>query len=485
MKLRPYQNQALKDIKESLRTGNKAPLFVGPTGMGKTVLFSEIARGAASKQNRILILVHRKEILEQTLSKLYSFGLTSGQIAAGKPMTLDSIQTAMVQTLVRRIQYVKRPDLIIIDEAHHATSDNSWGKILQYWSEVPRIGFTATPERLDGRGLQESFDDLILGPTINDLVSAGWLSYPALFRPPEEIIGQYHVKRGDFDRTEQQSQMSRRKIVGDVIEHYRKHMDGLPAVSFCVSVDHAKLMAAEFRKHGYKAAPVWGNMKREARDQAINGLADGSVQIVTSCDVISEGIDVPVMAGAILLRRTMSLTIYLQQVGRALRTYPGKNHAVVLDHVGNYYLHGHVLADREWSLDHGKRDPRKEEPPTTTSCPRCYGIWPGRPQRCPSCGYLFTQERPEQETRNFQVIKGELIEAGVDPGKADSMAAFIARTERMDPSKRQKALWGKAHELASHGEVGKRHLDELRKAVGYKTGWTDFVWREVLKRRGA
>lgn len=482
MKLREYQKELLDKTRDKLRRGVRSLLTVAPTGAGKTILFAEIARGAASKNNRVLILVHRREIMEQTLSKLFSFGIVSGQIASGKPMTNDYVQTAMVHTLRNRLHYVKRPDLIIIDECHHALMDNSWGRIMKYWKEVPKLGYTATPERLDGRGLGESFEDMVEGPTVNELVSDGWLSYPAVYRPPEEIIGKYHMKRGDFDRSEQSETMSRRKIVGDVIDHYRRHMEGLPAVCFCVSVEHSKLMAEQFRREGYNAAAVWGNMRREFRDRAIQGLADGSVQIVTSCDVISEGVDIPVMAGAILLRRTMSLAIYLQQVGRALRSYPGKRNAVILDHVGNYQLHGHVLTDRVWSLDSEKRDPRKEAPPETRTCPRCYGVWPGRPRQCPECGYRWT-EAPDPNIKDFKIIEGELVEAGVDPGDAPSMAAFIARTQRMDPKKRQQALWGKAYELAGHGDEGKRKLDSLRAAVGYKPGWTSFVWKEILKRR--
>jgi len=176
---------------------------------------------------------------------------------------------------------------IVVHNCHHALADNSWGRILKYWRDVPRIGFTATPERLDGRGLGESFDEMIEGPTVAELVDDGWLSRPVVYRPPEEVALNYHVKRGDFDAKEQQQTMTTRKIVGDVIEHYKRHLEGLPVVCFCVSVDHSHLMAEEFQAAGYRATPVWGNMPKIERERAIKGLADGSVQVVTSCDVIS------------------------------------------------------------------------------------------------------------------------------------------------------------------------------------------------------
>lgn len=482
MTLRPYQEKALDEIRESFRCGVRAPLYVLATGGGKTIVFAAIARGAAARHNRVLIIVHRREILQQTLSKLYALGVTSGQIATGRPMTLDTVQTAMVQTLVRRLQFVRRPDLIIQDEAHHVTTENSWGRIFRYWKDVPRLGCTATPERLDGIGLGHNFEKIILGPPMTELIEGGYLSYPVVYRPPEEIIGQYHVKRGDFDTREQQQVMSKRRIVGDVIEHYRRHMEGLPAICFCVSVEHSKLMAEEFSARGYRARAVYGNMPDVERESALQGLRDGRVQIITSCDLISEGFDTPAVAGVILLRRTMSLGLYLQQAGRALRTFPGKTRAVILDHVGNYYLHGHVLAERKWSLDSGRRDPRREEPPQTVTCNRCYAVLPGRPRKCPYCGFEFV-EAPEREGKSFEVIQGELIEAGIDPGDADSMAAFLARAQYMSAQQRQRAMWGKAYELSSLGDEGKRKLDKLREAVGYRSGWCEFVWREILKKR--
>lgn len=484
MILRPYQEELLEKTRELLRRGKKSILTVSPTGSGKTVMFATIARGAATRNSRVLILVHRREILEQTLKSLYELGITSGQIASGRPQTTDLVQTAMVMSLTRRLQYVKRPDLIIVDECHHCLGENSWGRVLQYWRDVPRLGYSATPERLDGRGLGETFDELILGPTVQELVDDGWLSYPVVYRPPEEVLQNYHVKRGDFDTKEQQQTMTRRKIVGDVIEHYRQHLDGLPVVCFCVSVDHSHIMAEQFKAAGYRAKAVWGNMPRLDRDRAIYGLADGSVQVVTSCDVISEGIDVPTMAGAILLRRTMSLAVYLQQAGRALRPAPGKNRAVILDHVGNYHLHGHVLDERQWSLDSARRDPRKEKPPTTTTCPRCYGVWPGTPRTCPDCGFVFSDV--QREFKPLKQVAGELVEAipGLAPQQADSMAAFLARTQRMEKGARVKALWGKAAEMAGDGAPEpRRRLDALRKALGYKAGFTRYVWKEILKRR--
>lgn len=351
---------------------------------------------------------------------------------------------------------------------------------------MPRIGFTATPERLDGRGLRESFDDLVLGPTVNELVTGGFLSYPVVYRPPQEQSADYHVKRGDFDVDEQQKAMSERRIVGDVIDHYRRHFNGAPAICFCVNVEHTRLMAAQFSNAGYLALPVYGDMADGDRDTALRGLADGSVQVVTSCDLISEGFDTPAVAGCILLRRTMSLGLYLQQVGRALRTCQGKDHAIILDHAGNYYLHGHVLADRSWSLDSERRDPRKVRPPVTTPCPQCYGVWPGTPRKCPACGFEFAAAAAPKP-RDFSAIEGELVEAlpGAAPEDVHSLAAFAMAMQKIPPAQRQGAMMSMAGKMidAGLGDEGKRRLEALRKMVGYGPKWTRFAWQYAQKRR--
>lgn len=481
MSLRPYQEKALAEIRAALRAGARAPLLVAPTGSGKTVIFSEIAQGVTARRNRALILVHRREILEQTLRALHRLGVTAGQIATGRPMTRDLVQVAMVQTLVRRLAVVPRPDVIIVDEAHHAVEGNSWGRTLQYWRDVPRVGFTATPERLDGRGLRGTFDEMILGPTIAELVRDGWLSPPALFRPPHEVTAKFHVKRGDFDAGEQQAVMTQRAIVGDVIAHYRRHLDGLPTIVSCVSIDHARIMADTFAEAGYRSAVVWGDMPTEARDAAIGGLADGSVQVVTFCDLIGEGVDVPVIAGVIMLRRTLSLGLYLQIVGRALRPYPGKSRAIILDHAGNYHLHGHVIEDRAWSLDGRPR--RKGDPvPKTTTCPRCFGVWPGTPRTCPACGEALGGETPDRVAKPLKVLEGELVEAGLPDDDARKMAILVQAMARLDAKTRQKAMLGRAFEYAREGEEGRRMLRALTQAVGYSEKWSDWAWRYIKQK---
>jgi len=476
--LRDYQENIIKGARQALGAGCIAPLIVAPTGSGKTHIFSYIAKKAAEKDKNVLIIVHRKEILEQTKKSLYKLGVVSGQIISGRDMTKDNIQVAMVGTVVNRLHKIEKPDLIIVDECHHSPSQ-TWMKILNNYSTTPRLGFTATPERLDGVGLGDIYDNMILGPSTAELVDRGFLAYPILKTPEKEKIQKYHVKGKDFDKDEQFEHMSKREIVGDVIDHYRKYFDGLPAVCFCVNIEHCLNMEREFSAAGIKAAVVHGKMKKSERDRAIKGLSDGSVEILLSCDVISEGVDIPVLAGTIHLRKTQSLSLWLQQVGRALRIHPGKENAIILDHAGNYYIHGHPLKEQNWSLDSKKRKAKDAEP-NIERCPECYSVWPGKPRVCPECNYKFKEVTPEKlEEMIPSVVEGELrdiLPGTVDDNEFKSMSNFIVRISKLTPAEKKKAMMAKAFELADRDKI-----KALAKQVGYKDGWTRWAWKYVNK----
>ncbi len=417
-------------------------------------------------------------------------------------MTNDLIQICMVGTLVRRLELVKRPDLILVDECHHQSSP-TYRKIANYWGSVPKIGWTATPERLDGKGLGQDFDSLILGPTPKWLVDEGWLAMPVLYRPPGALEAKYHIVRGEVSQSEQSAFMAQPAIVGDVIGHYRTHFDGAPVIASCDSVENARLYADEFCKAGYRARPVWGDMPDLDRASALDGLKTGEVQIVTFCDLIGEGVDIPAVSGVIMLRRTMSLGLYLQIVGRALRPIYAEGHdlttvegrraaqlagpkprAIILDHVGNSFdsLHGHPLLDREWTLADRPKRAKDQNKPMTTACPKCYGVWPGKPHKCPACGFEFKIDMA-RAVKDIKVIAGELVAAGIEDEHADATAAFVHAALRADAKTRQKMLIGRAFALAVDGDKGLQILGALAGAVGYKDGFTRWAWDYAQKNR--
>jgi len=508
--LRPYQKKVLNDPrivailywligKRAEPPEFMSPLVVSPTGSGKTAMFAAIAKWCREHNLRVLILTHRREILEQTVKALYRLGITPGQIIAGRPMTGDLIQVASVQTLQNRVGQIWKPDLILSDEAHHDTVENGRGKVLKFFGSVPRIGWSATPQRLDGVGLRPLYDTIILGESTKWLVDEGYLSMPIVYQPPGMVDEKFHIVRGDVDLKEQELVMTKKAIVGNAIDHYKKYLNGAPTIVSCVSIDHARLMAEQYEAAGFRSRVVWGNMKTEDREDALTGLGTGKYNIVTFADLIGEGVDIPIVTGLQMLRLTMSLTLDLQYIGRTLRpiyaegydlsTREGrlaaiaagpKPFAIVLDHVGNTKreLHGHPLIDREWSLDSGKR-PKGELAPATTTCPKCYGVWPGRPRSCPSCGHSFVLAEAQAKAQELHVVEGELVEAGLPEDEAADMSAFIARALRADGAMKAKMIMGKAFEIMTSGEdeeTRKRNVEALAGAVGYKKGWAEKMW---------
>lgn len=446
MQLRDYQQKGVNNIRDEYIRGNKAPLFVLPTGGGKTVVFCHVAQKTSDKEKNVLILVHRVELLRQTSKALTRSGVEHGLINPKYTPNLHApVQVASVQTLINRLDKINPPDLIIIDEAHHATA-GSWRKVIEYFVNARILGVTATPIRGDGKGLNAMFDSIVIGPQISELIDMGFLVKPVIYAPPKKVdLSSVKIVRGDYDKQEIVNIMDKPTITGDAVTHYKKLCSGVPAVVFCVSIIHAENVAEQFRLAGYSAYSVDGSMDDVTRTRILNGLGDGSINVVTSCDLISEGTDIPAIGCAILLRPTKSTGLYLQQVGRALRLSDGKKEAIILDHVGNVLEHGFPDDIRNWTLDgtaKGKRKKQdKEEIIKADQCDTCYAMFEPA-DYCPYCG----AENKKKKQRELDIVDGNL-----------------ERLEREEQQKQARKEVGKARTLEELQEVGKQR--------GYKPGW--------------
>ena len=416
-----------------------------PTGAGKTVVFASISKSISDNKKNVLILVHRRELIDQASKKLKTTGVKHGIIAAKYKPKKNNIQIASVQTLVRRLDNNDFfPDYIIIDEAHHAAA-GSWQKILDYYDntcQAFKIGCTATPIRLDGKGLADFFDDLVLGPGVAQLIGDKYLAPYKVFAPPLKLdLDRVKTLGGDYQKKDLEKQIDSVDIIGDAVQQYKKHADGLPAIAFCISIKHATDVCNKFKDAGYKAAIVHGEMKVGDRDEAIKGLGNGKIQILTSVDVISEGTDVPDVSAAILLRPTKSEGLYLQQVGRVLRPKPGKT-AIILDHVNSTRTHGFVDDKKNWSL-HSKKKKKKKGVvvPHVETCKKCFATYKPTPV-CPVCGY-----EAQNRERFIKQEEGELEE--------------LKRKETED--KQKQTLIRSARTL--------QELEQVAQILGYKKGW--------------
>ena len=453
--LRPYQQQAVAEIRGAYQAGCRRALFVLPTGGGKTVVFTHIAERAAMRGSRICILVHRQELVDQSSRSLHAIGCNHGVIAAGYRQDLShTVQVASVQTLARRLHQIPAGffQLLIVDEAHHAVA-GTWAKVLEHHQGGHVLGVTATPERLDGRGLGDQFETLIEGPDAGWLTEQGFLVPARVFAPPGiDLSG---IKRFDTakGRHEADDRLKQGQAMGDAVSHYRRTIQDEhngTAIAFCCSVAHADALAEAFRSQGIAAARLDGAMDRGERRRLINDLGAGTLKVLTSCDIISEGTDIPSVTGAILLRPTDSLGLHLQQVGRVLRPAPGKRWAIVNDHVGNSLRHGLPTDQREWSLEgrqKGKRRAASEALPVKV-CDQCFSTLPSAEPVCPICGFVF----PPPARRELVTVDGTLQEL----------------TAQAAAQQRRQAV-GKART--------REELEAIRLERGYSRGWTDHILR--------
>jgi superfamily II DNA or RNA helicase len=419
MQLRDYQESAVQAVRDSFRSGHKNTLLVSPTGSGKTVIFSYIAAGMARNNKRILIVAHRRELLKQISAALKKVGVAHAVMAGGyRGVPTANVVVASVFTLVKRIKGMQPFDLIIGDEAHHFTPDSSWGKVVIGFPRARVLGVTATPERLDGKGLGQMFDDMVMGPTVAELTAQGFLSHAIVYAPSAPDLNGVGTRMGDYVQKQLEEAMVKTVITGSAVKHYGKYAPGKKAIAFCVSVRHAKDVAAEFREAGYTASHIDGGMNEEERDGVLKAFEEGRVQVLTSCDLVSEGFDLPAVEVAILLRPTKSLGLYLQQCGRAIRPHPDKEKTIILDHAGNTARHGFIDDDRDWTLADGFVQGRGkgDKAETVRTCTGCFAMHKPSPT-CPVCGYVYPVK-----PRMVKHIDGDLVVTSRD-GEQDMTTA--------------------------------------------------------------
>jgi len=412
IELRPYQQAFTRDISAALRTHRRV-VGTMATGSGKGTVAAHMAATAAARGHRVYVLAHRKELIDDLSNRIGGHGVPHGLIAAGRSMDLSQmVQVASIDTLARRLHRVPAPTLIIQDEAHHLIEGNKWGKVIAAWPGAYLVGLTATPQRLSGEGLGEGhggyFRALVLGPTPQWLTDQGFLARAKVLAPPGADLSGIRNFDTPTGRAKASKILSTREAMGDPVGHYRREIAPIhngTVLGFCISVSHATAMAELYRASGIPAAALDGKTDPVMRRQMIRDLGSGVLKALFSCEIVSEGTDIPSVAGVQLLRPTDSLSLYLQQVGRGLRRCDGKLYAVVLDHVGNSNRHGLPTEPREWSLEGKASRQNGERALSIRVCPRCFCSMPsGRPV-CSECGYEFQPER-----RTITTVEGELVE---------------------------------------------------------------------------
>ena len=274
---------------------------------------------------------------------------------------------------------------MIDHECHHAVA-GTWSKIAEAWPPAAKVlGVTATPERLDGVGLRDAFDTMVLGPDVRELIDGGYLASFRYLAPSVGIdLSQVRSIGGDYNAADLEDALDQDGITGNVVEHYQQHLAGRTAIGFCVTVAHAEHVALRFRDAGIPAASIDGTMSSDQRHDLVNQLRTGELRVLTSCEIISEGfLDAPAVGGAILLRPTPEFRA-LSPAGRAMFA-SGKAMArrlvQILDHVGNVLRHGLPDAPHVWSLDSKEANPGRS-PEGGCRMPRLPSLQRGLRDRC-------------------------------------------------------------------------------------------------------
>ena len=450
--LRSYQTDLIEHLREMLRDHRRV-LAVLPTGAGKTTIFCTIAARSIGRNNNVLILVHRAELIEQTSARLQEMGVAHGIIAPKYPAIHAQVQIASIQTIARRLDgFPWSPNLVIVDEAHHCTA-RTWRQVIEAYGTASVIGWTATPERLDGKGLAESFDVMIEGPGTRRLIDLGFLADYKLYAPPSEVdLSGLHKRAGDFQIEAVVDRVDRDNVIYAAVKNYKRYADGRSAIAFCASISHATHVCNQLTAAGIPADVVDGTLDSAERADRLARFKSGAIRVLVSVDLISEGFDVPGCECVLLMRPTASLALYLQQIGRALR--PSDKPAIILDCVGNSALHGLPDQQRAWSLDGAKA--RQKDGVAAVPirvCPACYAVHRPAPT-CPFCGHAHASARkPPQE------IEAELVE--VDP--------VAAAAQKKAEQKKRRIEVGKARTL--------EELLKIAKERGYKPGWAHSVMK--------
>lgn len=448
--LRSYQTETIDKITNSIQQGHHSIIVQQPPRTGKTVIMAEIARRATAKGNRILFIVHRKEIVDQVIKTFSDDGVD-----------ISLAKIGMVQTITRHVEALKEPSIIFVDEAHHALS-KTYRKILDAFPNALKLLFTATPIRLSGEGFTEIADDLIVGKSIQWLIDNQFLAPLDYYAPNQLNANDLKIKRnGEFDEKSIEEAF-KPKVYGNVVATFKQLSATKQAIAYTYNVASAERLANQFIVNGISAKAVSGNTPKDERDQIISAYRNGKIQVITNAELFTEGLDLPNVDTVVMLRPTQSLSLYLQFAMRSMNPRKGKR-ALIIDHVGNIDRFGPPTADREWSLEGQKKQLRQSSEPTLsiTTCEQCFAVFERKNlTHCPYCDAELAKPKELEVVDDVKLEKVDLV----------------------------KSLAKRAKEVINSNVAGKRPQDlnsyaevkAYQELMGYKPGWVYFY----SKKRG-
>ena len=435
MKINLYEDQEefVYKLRQAVGAGKRSILGVASPAFGKTMVAGYITESAVALDDNasVWFLVHRKNLLRQTTKSFWAANIQHGLMTSGKRKSKLPVQVGTIGTVHSRLETLKPPTILFIDEAHLARG-NMFEKVITWALEGGSlvIGLTGTPIRLDGKALGDVFDCMIEARSTQWLIEQGRLSqYEIYTTRVQPDLSNIKKSAGDYNRAQLAEAMDKAFIVGDAVAHWRKYANGMITVCYCVNVKHSKHTAQAFNDAGIAAVHVDADTTEAELKEACEGLADGKYKILCNCELVIEGFDLSSQVGrditiecCILLRPTQSEARYLQMVFRALRRKP--HAAIILDHAGCVMKHGLPDDIREWSLEGKTKSKRKsktdEEPDLyIQQCKACFHVFRAGVTECPSC-----HKPVEAKTRaEIKVIEGELEKVNIEAERRHRRAA--------------------------------------------------------------
>lgn len=468
--LRDYQIKLIQDIYSGWSSGYRNVMAVSPTGSGKAFTLCTLAEELAySHRMETTIKVHRKELVSQLCMSLAKLGVYHNVIAQ-KNTVLDIIEqerreygssyyqpnspitVVSVDTLLSRKEKYKewgeRQKVWILDEAAHQLKDNKWGKATEIMPNAIGVGFTATPQRLDKKGLGRHafglFDVMVQGPTVRYLIDNGFLSKYKVVVPPSQYR-EYLKEDGndskDYTHEAREYASIHSGITGDVVDNYIKFINGKQAIVFADSIKAGMLMEANFAEKGVAAKLLTGDTPDKERAKGVNDYRDGKIKVLINVDLFDEGFDVPGTYAVIMARPTKSLSKFLQMCGRSLRVAVGKDYAVLIDHVGNIKYHQLPDKIRRWTLDNIVKKRERVNLIRICGNTNCNSPFDRALHQCPFCGHedhksgraggeRSPKEALEMVDGDLELLDPEMIrqlEREIDLEDPDSIAERVTK----------------------------------------------------------
>jgi superfamily II DNA or RNA helicase len=459
LELRNYQEKTVEMVRDEIRKGNKRILIALPTGAGKTHVLSDIAKKAVTKENTVLALMHRRQLVTQMVDSFAENEIEADIIMSGIESRLESkVQVGTVQTYLRRLQldaieynrFFINAAIVMIDEAHHTLS-KSYQQILKHYENKVIIGVTATPVLSSGIGMGTFFQVIVCPVSVQSLVDSGHLVPGRYYGPSTPDLSKVKIVMGDYHKTELNKVMNQPKLIGDVVQNWLKLAENRQTMVFAVKVNHSKALCEEFNRMGIPAEHLDAHDEDEVRTGSLDRFRSCETRILCNVGLYTEGTDIPEIQCIILARPTKSLGFHLQMVGRGARPSPGKKDFMILDHGGNIERLGFYEEEIEWTLDgkglgyKKKREYKKEKKPFT--CEMCSCVHTGK--RCPECGWEI-----KGYGKKIEALEAELVELG--------------KNKKPKASMQEKQLF--------YGM-----LEHYRQKKGYKKGWSFYKFKEKFQ----